>query len=425
MSKPKKSTITEWFYFLHNPPTRKASNCGSSPLMWFTLNKLRHIISHHQIEKCYQLLPVVARMKYLEPNILVRLIFLLIESCPPESVNCNVLAHLENLLRKLDISVPDMFTEMLGYLLKCDRIDVAKEMLNERLRYMSYRTHRFIPTVRIKVAYYSFYIKFLEWRKDITSKHTQSKDCDVSVTGTMINFITSIKETTGNHEYFIICLLEMLYYYKFNRKAYKVAKDFQKNNPLNLSANKIFLSIISQYPHDNLNVDIKENDQNTINSISNMNTPEMNDRNSDDEDDFGRGEECFRPSVECLDRDKRSIISHLRLIDPTGNELLELSSKESLVSQFVDLMNSLEFIDAMSSRNKWKRLNLLIDNIIESNDEDTTRSVSEHWNCHYKTYWMSIDLDRLSSIHHKILKRQKLIQTTIAKLNNDLQIYMH
>lgn len=366
----RKRSIRTWFFDLNQPKALadNDNNISNSPVTWFTLRKIRDFVTTYNAYHSYFFFGLFSIMKTLEPNIYIRLLFILIESAPHTKINVNVLGHMETMVRKLDVSAPDVFIEILAFLVRNNRINDATTLFDNRTRYMSMKFHRQLPHVDVSIAYYQFYIKYLDWKTSL-KENTLTNDCDLSTAAAMQNFICTLEKERGNHEFFIMCLVEMLTYYDQTTEAYNVIKNFQKVNPKNLSANLLLYRFISQYKlHD-------------------------------------------------LD-DHQKLIESLREIDASRPEIIEIQELcgQDCTRLFSDLMSSLEYISNRKNPKLWKLLYRNLNFIVNLAEERIKFAVKRIWISHFKLFWSdtshpkSGDVGSLSKYKRKVSRLLKILE---------------
>lgn len=411
--------VIKWFFVADSKPLTRTSELRQSRARAFLCESLHRCITKHDLHEAFQLLGVLPKETTFDPYSLLRFILILIESSSTQRINKNVIIYLEALMSKLDISKPDAFVEFLTYFIKNNRIDDAKEIFDERHRYMMSKVHRPLPFVDVNVRCYEFYLNYLNWNERIASKDVKSS-FDVSTQGWLVNAIDCLKTTTSNHEFFVFCLLRVLLYYGYNRKAYLFVSEFQRNNPNNLGAQLMHynllkrldaISITSKAEH--LIQHIREEDVPMPEELSWEQRLEKRSADLQAINNFSPiMEECFESDIYPLEEDQRRIIGNLRSLDPASEELMLLScSQNNPLETLEDLLNGLELIREISNITRWQNIQKLIECMIKSNDEATRNGARSLWHRKYRFFWNAVDL--MSFVDSGVSKvDQKFIEET-------------
>lgn len=403
---PAPGIIDRWLFVPNPRPLTRAYELKRCRARAYLLESLHRCVTKHDLHEAFELIRVLPKETFLDPYALLRFILILVESSPSQRINKNVIIYLEALMSKLDISKPDAFVEFLAYFIRNNRISDAKELFDERHRYMLSKIHRPLPYVDTNVRCYEFYLHYLSWVERITTKDVKP-NFDVSTQGWLVNAIDCFKTATSNHEYFVICLLRVLLYYGYLRKAYLFMSEFQRNNPNNLGAQLIHFKLLKQL--DAMSVTGKAEHMLEHRGAGDEDVPmlpeeltweqRLEKRSADLQaiNNFSSSdtEEGFESNIYPLDEDRRRILKNLRTLDPAGRELMELSAgQENPIAILRDLLDGLETIREISNITRWQAIRKLIDSLT---DRATCQEARDLWSARYRQYWLAIDMVSLVS----------------------------
>lgn len=207
----------KWLFDVGQPPTPQANELNIGRVKTFLYESIHRSITRHNLHECFQLLNLLPKETTLDPYILFRFVMILIESNPSSRVNKNVIIHLESLLSKLDLRKPDIFVQILSYFLRNNRIEDAKELFEHRKRFMALQIHQSPPATDVNLKCYEFLLNYIEWDKKL-STDSLKLNFDVSMQGWLVNVIDCLKSSSGNYEFFVLCLIRVLLYYGYSKK---------------------------------------------------------------------------------------------------------------------------------------------------------------------------------------------------------------
>lgn len=379
-------------------------------------------VTSHNLRGCYDLIHLLARDVSLDPYVLLRYIFILIESNETKKVNKNVIIYLETLLESLELHKPDVFVEFLAYFVRNNRVQDAKELFTQRYLNMTYLRHRPLPFVDINLKCYEFLLNYTTWSDQVSICKTQYQ-FDVSIQGWLVNAMQELKMVTSNHDFFVICILRVLLYYGYTKKAYLFMSQFQRNNHDNISAQLLLLRLLNE-----LSNEVNDGGKNSLDPTIPMDQddyPEREQNRLEDMQDLSNFSVDLTSETINLNRypiqdDKATIRSNLRRLDPCRNEIHELSSpSDNLKTVFIDQMNALEYLSEINNFKRWKSLKTTLHDIIHSKNPDLLADVRAVWmNC-YKRYWNTVDFLALLDISVTEEDR-KLVRRVVESLHKKL-----
>lgn len=381
-----------WFFDVNAiRPPRTVTELQVGRVKVFLYECLHRCITRHDLYECFQMLKLLPKDTTIDPYVLLRFIFILLESNETESVNKNVVIYLETLLSKLDLCKPDAFVEYLAYFIRHDRVDDARELFSQRHRYMSHRIHRPLPYVDINLTCYEFLLNYLKWYEQASVQKTLR--FDLSIQGWIVNAIDQLKSTNSNHEYFVLCILRALLYYGFSKKAYLFSSEFQRNNPENISAQLLHNQLLDRLAPPGLKTEFPE-----VLSSEERNAKRLADLESINNFSLEMENEDFHEHMYPIDEERESILNNLRVLDQSRKEILEQNiQQDDLVGAFKDLMDGLEIIEEISNIERWRAIQIVLDNIFASGDKLVRAGTLALWRTRYRPYWKSIDLMSLTS----------------------------
>lgn len=402
-------TSKKWLYDANIKSSAKEREFACGRIKVYLYESLYRSLTKHDLRECFKLIEVLPKETSLDPYVLFRLIMILIACNPTEAINKNVIIHLESLISSLDVCRPDIFIEFLSYFIRHNRIDDAKELLSHRHRFMSRKTHRVVPHVDTNFQCYQFLLNYLKWSESISKRGSKPK-FDVSIQGWIVNVAEHLTSTEKNHEYFLMCLLRVLLFYGFNKKAYLFSSQFQRINPDNLSGQLLHhhllyrLSLVSVKSETDLllpdeeipmNYEISEEDR-EINRCEDMLKLS----------NFHINEEAINLERYPIEQDKRSVAANLRRLDPCIEELVKLDGdNKNPINTLKDILDTLEFIEEISNMTRWRKLLKLVEFILHSKDAVLMREARLLWGTRYRLYWKPINFIDLAG--PDITKRAK------------------
>lgn len=359
----------------------------------FLYEALRRSLTHHDQEDCHKILALLPLDPSADPHILLRLILILIESVKTKRVHTSFITYLESLLSRQDLAKHELCLEFMSYFIRHNRVEDAKELFNLRSRSLTHLTHRQLPYIDINLRCYEFLLSYLDWG----ARAFDDLKFDVSIQGWVVNAIEHLKGTTGNYEYFIMCIVQVLLHHGFKIKAYLVASSFQRNNPDNISAQLLLANILkkvipSGYSQIAMTCDSKEQerDANRTGKLAKINNFVIGDK-----------PEVFEPDVYPLSTDKSNILNNLRRLDIRNDETTEISEfSDDLISKMQDIMDRLEYVSEVGKIVHWEKLQLTLNQILSSNDEELLKQARSLWQTRYQRFWNSDDFLSLVDVEH-------------------------
>lgn len=406
----------EWLFDINFQRPERRFRCGRAK--YYLYEVLHKSVTQHDIGECYRLLSVLAMDITLDPYILFRFIMILVESNPTNTVNKEVVFALESLLSRLDISKPDAYVEYLTYFIRHNRLDDARDLHSQRNKFVAYRTHRSVPFVDINICCYEFLLNYQVWNERIASEDRKNP-IDVSIQGWIVNVVQILREVQGNYEYFMFCVVRMLLYYGYCKKAYLVASTFQRNNRMNIGAQLLLLHVINQlgldpesitmastYPEDYVDVETvsqgEQQEQNRLNELEFVNN--FSDRLKD---------EVVEADELPLKNDRRQIMKSLQILDPGGPELMALTEEQPPLDQFINLMDGMEVVSEIRNIDRWRYLEAVLNSM--AGDRNSQNQVISIWRQRYKKYWLTVDFLSLAG-NNLSRSDRSCIKTTIKLL---------
>lgn len=359
-------------------------------IKYLLTTRVHRAVTRHDTVECFRLLRLLAKDTSIDPYILFRVIMILIESNKPEIVDKNATVYLESQLNKLEtLSKPEVFVDFLSHFMKYNYLDYFNEIFSRRQRYMHLTIHRQLPYIEKNINCYEFLYNYINW---------QSKDkveFDISIQGWLVNLMESLQLVQGNYEYFIMCLLDVLLYYNYDRKAYLYMSQYFRDNPRNLSAQLLMYKLLvylssKTHEDDDLTeiVDIDSLERRRVKDLGKINNFRSNPKG-----------ESFPKNRYPISQDREIILSNMRLLDPTKNELIELAqSTDSINIDQVDsleiLMDGLEFEHEITNLERWEKIRKLLVDIMEADLDltgDTVLKLVKLWRTKYSRYWTIVD----------------------------------
>lgn len=416
---PKKE-IVNWVFKPINKSIFQRTETTLGRAKLFLYETLHSSVTRHNLHECFELLRVLPIDTSLDPYILFRFIFILIESNDTSSVNKNVIIYLESLLSKLDIVKPDAFIEFLAYFIRNNRLDDARELLAQRHRFMSYQTHRTLPFIDVNLRCYEFLLNYTEWSQRTTQ---QDVKFDVSIQGWVVNAIDQLQRITSNHEYFVMCVLRVLLHYKFHKKAYLFVSEFQRNNPDNICAQLLLFNLLKRLQEDKKPV---INSSGSIPMVCDTKLVELNQNRISELEEINNfssnmEKERFDDKKYPIVEDKKNILNNLRNLDPAREEILELGAKYcNEIEILQDVMDSLELIDEIKNKYRWRTLFTILESMVSGNDSIVVDKARNLWITRYQKFWEPVDF---FAIIGDSFSRSSLatVKKVLHILNNDFK----
>lgn len=417
---PYKNVIKSWSFVVDRKNASKHNELVFGRVKAFLYESLYRSITRHDLGESFQLIRLLPKEFSLDPYVLFRFIMILVESNRADTVGKNVLIYLESLVSKLRVSKPDVFVEFLCYFIRHNRLNAARELFSLRHNKMLHLTHRPVPYVDTNLRCYEFLLNYLEWKEKVEISRSKVS-FDVSTQGWVVNAINKLRFVTSNHEYFVMCLLEVLLYYGYHQKAYLFASEFQRNNPDNLSAQLIHLNLLkylstltSKEKPVSLDEEVTmlcEFDEETLqkNRLEDLEGINNFSTNNDEIDDLNINNYPF-------ESDKRTILKNLKRLDCSRHELLDYGAYENLIDLYRDLMDGLEYVHEIKNVSRWSSLHKVLNEIFDSKDEALIMDARFIWHSHYKRYWKNVNF--IAICGDRINEEDKNLITEVCDLFN-------
>lgn len=390
-------TSNKWFFNVDNKNVTDINELSFGRIKAFLYTALHKSITRHDLAECFQLIKVLPKETSLDPYVLFRFIMILVETNKTQDVNKNVMIYLESLISKLDLSKPDVFVEFLGYFIKNRRFNDAKELLSLRHRKMAQQVHRILPYIDINMRCYEFLLNYISWTEKVDVNETKIS-FDISIQGWLVNAMDVLKQTSSNHEYFVMRVVRVLLYYGYSKKAYLFVSEFQRNNPDNLSAQLLQLNLISYFKplnlEDNLNMTTNETNGDIDQQILQKNR--LNDLEAINNFPATHEVEEFEVNKYPLDQDRVSAIRNIKRLDSSRHELMSFIIHDNLIDVFQDLMDGMEYVHELTNVVRWSKLEQVLDKVFNSNNDALITDAQFVWHTRYKRYWNNIDFVALT-----------------------------
>lgn len=351
---------------------------------------------------------------------------IMISTLETDKINKNFIIHLEALISKLTVSKPDIFVEFLSYFIKNGRIDDALELYSSRLKYMSYMIHRSVPLVRVNMSCYGLLLNYLEWKRKLAAG--SEVEFDVSIQGWLVNGMGPLKAVEHNNEIFVMCIVNVLLHYGFWKKAYLFASEFQRSNRDNLAAQLLLYRLIDKF-----NPRSGPKRRRMLANYMELTTDEeeqARERHRSTELDAINNfslQECkvpVRSDEFPIMTDKKNILDNLRRLDPTRDELIELSGTYLEKVEVIRLiMDSLEHKSKTKDPSRWRCLQDTLNQVISSNDPVFIGRVADLWRTRYQQFWVTEHLLLLAADDKSggKVKHRKLIKGVIKTFKSKFE----
>lgn len=403
----------KWLFDITKKPVPQSSELSFGRIKAYLYESLRRYVSRHNTPECFKLLRILPKETSLDPYVLFRFVFILIESNPTEKLNKNVLIHLESLFSRLDLCRPEVFVEFLSYFMRHNRIVDARELFGERHKYMDYRIHRPMPYIDVNLRCYEFMLNYVDWSDKVSRANTKLS-FDVSMQGWIVNAIESLKSTISNHEYFAICLTQVLLFYNFTKKAYLFVSEFQRFNPDNISAQLLhynLLELIDSIP-DRQEIGINDPDIDMDCSL----TEEERDINRSNElktiNNFSSNieDEAMYSNRYPLIEDRKSVLKNIHRLDPSRGELIDLkNTRQNPIQALMYSLDGLEVVNEVRDIKRWLSIKNLLEDILSQHDEALMTEARILWQTKYATLWTFLDFlaiagNQISSDDRKVIE---------------------
>lgn len=363
-------------------------------------------------------------MTNIDPYVIFRFIMIMIHTVGDESINKNFMIYLEALLSKLELTKPDVFVEFLTYFFSNNRIDDARDLFSQRHRFMSYLYHRKIPLIDVNIGCYDLLFNYLEWQERVP-KQTVVK-FDVSIQGWLVNAMGHLRHTQSNHELFVMCVTNVLLYYKFHKKAYLFLSEFQRSNQDNITAQLLLFKLIKS-----LNKGTPKRQRtdpnyylSAIASIEEKSRQTNRDKELEAINNFSIDECNTSLDLEQypIISDKKNVFDNLRRLDLGREEVLELSATYSnRLEAFRLIMDSLEDVSEIKRGTRWRYLQDILNQILSSKDESFIEEVRTLWQIRYYPFWQLddfLELARDNGSPDKKVKHRKIIKNVFRTFSS-------
>lgn len=388
----------------------------------FLHETLYECLTSHNLQGCYDLIHVLAKDTTIDPYILLRYIFILIESNQAKDVNKNVIIYLETLLGSLELNKPDVFAEFTAYFVRNNRIHDAKELYSQRYIRMTYLRHRPLPFADVNLKCYDFLLNYLSWSKQVGLSDIQHQ-FDVSIQGWLVNIMKQLMDVTSNYEFFVICIIRVLLFYGYTKKAYLFMSQFQRNNHDNFSAQLLLLRLL-----DELTDEATEGKKYELCVVTPMDQDGQSEREKNRNEDMNSlnnfsldlADETFDINRYPIHEDRETILCNLRRLDSSREEINELTTtSRDLQTIFMDQMNAFEHLSEINNFRRWKVLKSTLHDIMHSKNPDLVAEVKEVWMSQYKRYWSTIDFLEMLDFSAREEDR-KLVKRVVESLHKKL-----
>lgn len=366
-------------------------------------------MTRHDLSEARLLLDILPRDKTFDPAALFRFIMILIETSPPETINKNVLFHLEALTSKLNLYPTEVFAEILNYLVKNNRLDDAKELLSSRHRSITRKQVKVLPYIDENIRCMEFLLNYTAWERQVADD--MKPVCDVSTQGWIVNAIVHLKTVVGNYEYFVIAISRMLLFYGYNKKAYLFVSEFMRRNPMNTGAQILMLKLI-EYFEGNSNsprectISEEDSEANRLNDLEKINN-------------FS-GDELIDLRNYPISRDRENALENLRGLDASLPIVMKYSDRRYSVHRLQDIMDGLEYTNEMKSKSRWRNLRATLEQIFEYGDTEAIEEARELWRDKYRAFWMDVDFVKLAG-NNLSKSRTRLIREVSEELITKLE----
>lgn len=392
---------SKWLYDVDLKRSAKDREFASGIVKVYLYESLHRGLTKHDLNECFQLIEVLPKETSLDPYILFRFIMILIACNPTEAISKNVMIHLESLISNLDVCRPDVFVEFLSYFIKHNRIDDARELLSQRHRHMSIKIHRIIPYTETNFQCYQFLLNYLKWSESVSDKRDVKLNFDVSIQGWIVNVGRYLTSTKSNHEYFLMCLIRMLLFYGYNKKAYLFSSQFQRNNPDNLSGQLLHYHLLQRLSPGSMKSDCDTRDK-EVSMDCDINEEDREQNRCEDMsklNNFHIEDEAINLDMYPIEQDRKKVIANFRRLDPCIEELANLENdNENPIDALRNLLDTLEFISEVSNTARWVRLLEVVEYIFDSEDEILIREARLLWCTRYRRYWRPINFVALAGL---------------------------
>lgn len=409
-----------WYYGKETRKVKKDCYAHHKKLLYEVLFRS---FTRHNIKEAYWLLNLLPRCSTIDEYVLFRYIMVMINTVDTKAINKNFIIYLESLLSKLDLSKPDVFIELLSYLMSNNRIEDAEELYVERQKFMTYLKHRKVPLLSINIRCYGLLLSYLDWRKQITSEK-QDDEFGLSTQGWLVNGMEPLRTVNHNYELFVMCIANVLLHYGFYRKAYLVMSEFQRNNPDNLPAQLLLHNFISKFVT-NTGPKRRRVDPNYAELLSSEEEETRRQNRIKDLDMINNFSPDESQAPVQADRypihsDKKSILDNLIQLDPTNERIHELSSTYySKIESIRMLMDSLEHVSVIKDPFRWLCLQDNLNEVISGNDAGLVEEVAGLWQTRYQHFWRLEDFLHLAKNRRRSeVKHKRVIKSVIQLLKS-------
>lgn len=382
----------KWLYDTDSKTSAKTREFSAGVIKVYLYESLHRSLTKHDVHECFQLIEVLPKETSLDPYILFRYIMILIECNPTEAINKNVIIHLESLISSLDVCRPDVFVEFLSYFIKHNRLDDARELVLQRHRFMSHKIHRVVPYTYTNLQCYQFLLSYLKWSETVSKRQEMKPNFDVSTQGWIVNVASYLTSTRSNHEYFLMCLIRILLFYGYNKKAYLFSSQFQRNNPDNLSAQLLHYHLLQRLSL----VSIKSECDTTcfdrgVSKDYDLSHADREQTRSEDMinlNNFHIEDEALNIDRYPIEQDRKNVIANFRRLDPCIEELAKMEdNNENPIETLRAILDAMEFISEISNMDRWMRLLGVVESIFDSGNEMLIKRARLLWRTRYQRYW--------------------------------------
>lgn len=416
--KATKTRTDRWLFDVDQKPKPQSTELAFGRVKAFLYESLHRSITRHNLQESFQLIKLLPKETTLDPYVLFRFILILIETNKTKSVNKNVIIYLESLMSKLNLVKPDVFVEFLSYFIRHNRIDDARELFAQRHRYMALKCHKQLPFVDLNLRCYEFLLNYSEWNERVSREETKLL-FDVSIQGWIVNSIECLKTAQSNHEYFVMCLVKMLLYYGYFKKAYLFVSEFQRINPGNISAQLLHYYLLEKLDYSH--VSIKKNHESSVEDIrmecDYSDEQRIQNRQAElvaiNNFSFDMQQEAFESYKYPVNEERKSILKNLCILDPSREEIAQLESMhDNPIDILRDLMDGMEVLSEVKNILRWKRIQAILKSIISSNDEVLLIAAQFLWHTRYRRYWKTMDFVSLAEKQISTDEENMIVEVT-------------
>lgn len=377
-------------------------------------------MTKHNLEEAKDLLNILPLDKTLDPCSLFRFIMILIGSSPPDNIHKNVIFHLESLMSKLNLYPTEVLFEILNYLVRNNRLSDARELFSGRHRSITRKSIKILPCIDENIHCIEFLLNYLMWQQQVDNEDIKPV-CSVSTQGWIVNAVVHLQSMNGNYEYFVMALTRMLLFYNYYKKAYLFVSEVMRRNPNNISAQLLLLNL-SSYLRQSTQKQDEIYDDNTMDCSATEQELEKNRTCSLEKiNNFSKdlAEEQIDLSQYPILHDEKTALENLRKLDASQTILVKNSEKRYSVNRLEDILDGLEYVQEIQSKNRWKRLRQALDDLFMHADIEAINEAKVLWQTKYRPYWTDVDFVELAG-QDLSRSRKRLIKEVSESLRTRL-----